>query len=131
MLSVLLLDDNEDFRLVLKELLETLGHRVVDYGNGRAGLDHLNTHEEKPDVIICDIRMPDMDGLTFFGHLRGNPAFAKLFVIATSGNKEDRKIALESGVDEYLVKPFNISELRAVIDQYAERLRKPPSHQNG
>lgn len=114
--SILLMDDNEDFRLVLKELLETLGHDVYDVGNGSAGLDYLGTQAHVPDVIICDIRMPDMDGLTFIKHLRENNAWSHLFVIATSGNKDDKKKALENGADVYLVKPFNISELRSMME---------------
>ncbi|MBE0689685.1 MAG: response regulator [Anaerolineae bacterium] len=117
MRSVLLLDDNNDFRNVLKELLEALGYQVEALDNGLSGLEYLRTHEVMPDVIICDIRMPDMDGLTFLTRVRENPDWAHLCLIASSGAKDDRVPALEHGADVYVSKPFNISELREYIDK--------------
>ncbi|MCC6616534.1 MAG: response regulator [Anaerolineae bacterium] len=121
MRSVLLLDDNLDFRDVLKELLEALGYQVEALDNGLSGLEYLQTHETLPDVIICDIRMPDMDGLTFLSRVRENPDWANLCLIASSGTKDDRGPAIEHGADAYVGKPFNIGELRAHLDTCGKR----------
>ncbi|MCL4248251.1 MAG: response regulator [Anaerolineae bacterium] len=121
MQSVLLLDDNIDFRNVLKELLEALGYQVKALDNGLSGLEYLQTHDVLPDVIICDIRMPDMDGLTFLTRVRENPDWQHLCLIASSGAKDDLEPALEHGADAYLSKPFNISQLRGHLDKCLKR----------
>lgn len=121
MRSVLLLDDNIDFRDVLKELLEALGYQVDALDNGLSGLEYLQSHETLPDVIICDVRMPDMDGLTFLSRVRENRDWDNLCLIASSGTKDDRGPALEHGADAFVGKPFNIGELRVHLDNCVKR----------
>ncbi|MCA9902536.1 MAG: response regulator [Anaerolineae bacterium] len=121
MLSVLLLDDNVDFRNVLKELLEALGYQVKALDNGLSGLEYLQTQDVLPDAIICDIRMPDMDGLTFLTRVRENPEWNHLCLIASSGAKDDREPALEHGADAYISKPFNIGQLREHLEKCLRR----------
>ena len=115
--SVLLLDDNDDFRHVLKELLETLGYDVCAFDNGQAALNYLAAPGSAVDIILCDIHMPDMDGFTFLRHVRENPALAHICIIAASGSREDRPQALAEGANAYVVKPFNVRDLVALLEK--------------
>ncbi len=109
--SVLLLDDNHDFRHVLTELLETLGCEVHAFESGQAALDHLAAPESRVEIIVCDIHMPDMDGFTFLRHVRQNPAHAHICIIAASGARDDRAQAMAEGANAYILKPFNVRDL--------------------
>jgi CheY-like chemotaxis protein len=122
---VLLLDDNADLRGVLKEVIEVLGYKVIAVENGRAGLDVLQSRSQLPDIIICDINMPDIDGFAFLKQLRETPEWSQIFFAAMSGKREDRKPALEAGADEYMPKPFNVVELRRALQKFHDRTPPP------
>jgi CheY-like chemotaxis protein len=116
--SVLLLDDVDDLRFVLTEVLEHLGYDVIACDGGRAALRFLESSPRLPSFIICDISMPDMDGYTFFRELRGNPVWSDIYFIFMSGSRDDRRAALEHGADDYVAKPFPITDLQVVLEKY-------------
>lgn len=115
---VLLLEDNQELLDVLREIVSLAGHDVRSARNGREGLDILLDLSRAPEIIICDLVMPDMDGLTFIRQVRANPAWNNIYCIAMSGAKHEAKMAVEAGADHYLVKPFSISDLNDILEEW-------------
>lgn len=113
---VLLLEDNWELLDVLREVVVIAGHEVRTATNGREGLDILLDLSRAPEIIICDLVMPDVDGVTFIRQVRANPQWDNIYCIAMSGAKHEAKLALEAGADHYLVKPFSIHELNDILD---------------
>ncbi len=112
--TVLVVDDDADIRHALRLLLEDAGARVVSAANGLEALALLAI--EAPDVILCDLRMPVLDGLGFIRRLRRNPRRAHTPVIAISALPTfDQERAHEAGFDGYLAKPFNVAHLEGVL----------------
>jgi CheY-like chemotaxis protein len=80
--SILVVDDDRVNRVLLVRSLETLGHRVVTAANGREALDRLQV--EEPDIVLLDILMPVMDGMTVLEQIKGDPAVRDVLVIMIS-----------------------------------------------
>ncbi len=118
---VLLLEDNPELSDVLREVIGLAGHQVRVAQNGREGLDILLDISRAPDIVICDLVMPDMDGFAFIRQMRANPAWNDIYCIAMSGAKHEAKMALEAGADQYLVKPFSIGDLSDLLDDWMSK----------
>jgi CheY-like chemotaxis protein len=118
---VLLLEDNPELLDVLREVVALAGHDVRSARNGREGLEVLLDLSRAPEIIICDLIMPDMDGLTFIRQVRANPAWNNVFCIAMSGAKHEAKMAVEAGADQYLVKPFSVADLNDILDEWTAK----------
>ena len=118
--TIILADDSIFQRMMTRALLEAEGYHVLEAGNGREVLELVRL--TRPDLIVMDIAMPSMDGVTAARRLRGaNTAVAGvpivfLTALAASG---DRDTALTAGGNEYLVKPVGDRELLAVVRRYA------------
>ncbi|MDL1900870.1 response regulator [Anaerolineae bacterium CFX9] len=119
MANVLLLEDNPDLLSVVQEAIELSGHDVRTAQTGKEGLELLAVGDFHPDAIICDIMMPDMDGLTFLRHIRQAPRYRDIFFIMVSGNGGDRDAVIEAGADEYLAKPFSIITVNTLIEAHS------------
>jgi CheY-like chemotaxis protein len=117
-ISVLLLDDVDDLRFVLTEVLEVLGYEVTACEGGEPALAILKNAERLPNLIICDISMPGMDGYTFFRAVRANEAWNDIYFVFMSGSKDDRRAALQHGADDYVAKPFPVADLQVVLEKY-------------
>lgn len=119
--SVLIIEDNEDAAETLSMLLELDGHDVRHAATGRAGLDAAT--DRPPDVVICDIGLPDLSGYEVIRALRASPLSRRPFAIALTGyaQGEDRKQALEAGFDAHMAKPPALSELRAMVNDARPR----------
>ena len=117
-LSVLVIEDNEDAGLSLADLLGLIGHQVKVVGTGRAGLEAVSAHA--PDVLICDLGLPDLSGYDVVRALRS--AGSKVFAIALTGfaQPEDREQALEAGFDAHLAKPPPLDELDELLAKAAK-----------
>lgn len=115
--KILVVDDEEQMRENLQELLELEGYEVILAGNAEAALDI--SEREIPDLIICDIMMPPGgDGYSFTRSVRKNSRLNWIPIILMSAYKRkssDRVTGLEAGAVAYLNKPFNSLELKAVI----------------
>ncbi|MFH1562454.1 MAG: response regulator [Nitrospirota bacterium] len=112
---VLVIDDDISILELLKNILVSQGYEVTLAQSGKEALEKLK--EEIPHLIILDIMMPDMDGYEVCQRIRKNPTLKHLPIIMLSG-KGDLADAIEGwriGIDEYLVKPFNIEELTVII----------------
>jgi PAS domain S-box-containing protein len=114
-LRVLVVEDNRDSAEGLAALLRLLGHEVVIAFSGPEAVKQAG--EWHPQLVLCDIGLPGMDGIGVAGALRKNPATARARLIAISGNSsdEDRRRCLQSGFDHHLTKPVDPQVLQTVI----------------
>ena len=110
-LSILLVEDNEDARESLALLLTLNGHEVNAVTTGRAGVESVSAHP--PDVLICDVGLPDLSGFQVIRAIRAAHPSAGLFAIALTGHAQpqDRDQAFQSGFDAHLAKPPDFVEL--------------------
>lgn len=114
--KLLLIDDDPNLVLLVKDYLEYRGYEVMTAENGYDALQVLAT--ETPHMVICDVMMPEMDGYTFVKHIRSDPQTSLLPVLFLSakGQSQDRIRGLNTGADVYMVKPFEPEELVAQIE---------------
>ena len=117
---ILVVDDADDIREMLRDFLEPEGYEVIAAGNGADGLRALYTG--RPSLIISDVAMPEMDGWLFLERLR---EFTDVPVIMLSamGEERDKVRGLRSGADDYLVKPVMRGELVARVDAILRRIK--------
>jgi DNA-binding response OmpR family regulator len=117
---ILVVDDDDDIRGLLRALLERAGHDVSDAADGRAGLREL--YEGSPDLIILDVTMPGLDGWATLERIREVTDVPVLMLTAHDAELE-RVRGLKGGADDYVVKPFGRQELAARVDALLRRRR--------
>jgi CheY-like chemotaxis protein len=122
-LRVLVVEDNQDAADSLRLLLEAYGYQVAVAYSGPDGVRAAKEH--RPDVVVCDIGLPGMDGYRVAQALRGNPATAAARLIALTGygRDEDRRRAREAGFDGHLTKPADPATLEAILTGAADEAR--------
>jgi len=115
-MKILLADDNLPSRELMREILETSGHRVMEAVNGRDALDLV--HQNRPDLVFLDLQMPVMDGFRVIQELRNDIRFRRLPVVAVTASAMlgDRERAIAAGFDSYIAKPINLGEVRKQIE---------------
>ena len=120
--TLLIIEDNDDIRDNVVEILGLAGFNVYEASNGKAGV-HLAI-QHKPDLILCDIMMPELDGYMVLNLLHENPETARIPFIFLTARAEplDLRKGIEMGADDYLTKPFDDLELLNAIDT---RFKKP------
>lgn len=113
--KLLLIDDDPNLILLVKDYLEFSGYEVLTANHGGEAMRILE--DDTPDLIICDVMMPEMDGYTFVQEIRQNPRLSWLPIIFLSakGQSKDRIKGLSQGADVYMVKPFEPDELVAQV----------------
>jgi len=118
---VLLVEDQEDNRVLARKLLERAGFRVTEAVNGREALEQAAAL--KPDLILLDISLPEVDGLTVARALRATPDLQQLLVVALTAHAMDgdRAKALEAGCDEFMTKPIDVPQFIPTIRRILER----------
>ena len=119
--TLLVVEDEEMLRRVMKELLEREGFRVFEAADGVAALEELDRHA--PDLMVLDLNLPRLDGYGVLSHLRARPATAKLpvIVLTAKGDEESEVRVFEFGATDYLTKPFRARALSARINAILER----------
>jgi len=123
---VLVIEDEAPIRRFLKMTLADHGFIFKDAENGKDGLNKVAM--EKPDVVILDLGLPDMDGLEVTKQLRAWTA-VPIIVLSARGNDKDKVEALDAGADDYLTKPFSVAELLARIRvalRHSSRIEQKP-----
>jgi two-component system, OmpR family, KDP operon response regulator KdpE len=110
--TVLVIDDEVQMRRLLRRILEQEGHKVLLVETGREGLAHAGT--DRPDVIVLDLGLPDMDGLQVLKELR-SVSSVPVLILSVREAEETIIQALDGGADDYLTKPFRTGELLARI----------------
>lgn len=116
----MVVEDAEDIRLLLVDLLEMMGHSVTEVRDGLSAVREALTR--RPDLIIMDLMMPSASGDSALKFIRGTPALANLPVLVLSAHVDVQHIAMMNGANAWLAKPVELADLRAKI---AELLGTP------
>ncbi len=109
-MAILVIDDEESFARILRQHLAAAGYEVACAATGAEGL--AMAHEHAPDLILLDVRLPDMDGREACARLRA-VSQVPIIILSALGQEQDIVQGLYAGADDYLVKPFRIQELLA------------------
>ena len=122
--KLLLIDDDPNLILLVKDYLEFRGYNVDTAENGREALQVLDRNV--PDMIICDIMMPEMDGYSLVKHIRQEPMTNRIPVLFLSakGQSQDRVKGLSEGADIYMSKPFEPEELVAQVESSLKQIKR-------
>jgi CheY-like chemotaxis protein len=142
MKDILVIDDKEEIRTLIRAVLGNFGFNVLEASNGRMGVQMLR--DQKPDLVICDVNMPGMDGYETLGVVRESSLTAPIPFILMTGlvSRDGFRRGMVCGADDYLVKPFTTDELIEAVmsrlarqtdfqleaDKRAQRLHEYASH---
>lgn len=129
---ILIIEDNEKNLKLVRDLLQIKGYQTLEAGAAEPGIELARRYV--PQVILMDIQLPGMDGVTALGQLRSDPVTATIPVIALTAfaMQNERQRFRAAGFDSYLVKPINIRELLAVLGKFCgQRILQPDSLPGG
>jgi two-component system, cell cycle response regulator DivK len=123
---ILIVEDNEKNLKLVRDLLQVKGYQTLEAGTAELGIELARRHT--PELILMDIQLPGMDGVSALGQLKADPTAAKIPVIALTAfaMKDDRERFRSAGFDGYLVKPINIRELLEVVREFCEQQGRHP-----
>lgn len=126
MKTILIIEDQPDMRNNLATILEMENYSVITAHDGHQGFDLARAR--RPDLIICDVMMPVMDGHQVLRALRGDPAMAATpFIFLTAkGEKSDLRTGMNLGADDYLTKPVTATDLLAAVEARLNREQHRP-----
>lgn len=119
--SVVVVEDEKQIRRFVRSALEAEGCRVFEAESGKQGLVEAGTR--KPDLIVLDLGLPDLDGVEFIRDLRGWSA-VPILILSARSTENDKIVALDAGADDYLAKPFGVGELLARVRALLRRQGK-------
>jgi len=120
---ILVVEDEPPMRIALRDILAAEHYRVLTAGDGEAGLDL--ALREQPDLILLDVMLPKLDGYALCAELRRLALAVPVLMLTAKGEVQDRVTGLDSGADDYLVKPFSTDELLARVRALLRRARDP------
>ena len=130
--QILLVDDEVSIQRAMAPLLRSRGYLVTVAGSGHEALDLFE--RERPDLVIVDLGLPDMDGTEVCRQIRER-ADTPILILSARGAEKDKVTALDQGADDYVTKPFAPEELmarvRAALRRFDDRLRSPPRAPGG
>jgi DNA-binding NtrC family response regulator len=118
-LRVLLVEDDIDVRAAVLDALRDAGHDVTAVGDGRVGLEHVLATTF--DVVVTDVRLPGLDGLTLFKKVREIVPSTAVILMTSFATANDAVLALKQGATDYLTKPFDVDELVIRVEAIADR----------
>ena len=119
--TILYVEDNPDNRLLVKRILLSEDYSLLEATDAMDALNVLQT--ARPDLILMDINMPDMDGYTLTAKIKSLPGFERVPILALTANvmRGDREKTLEAGCDGYIQKPLDIDQLTREIEKFISR----------
>jgi two-component system cell cycle response regulator DivK len=122
LVSILYIEDSPDNRMLVRRVLSAEGFEVLEAESAVQALDLISSR--KPDLILMDINLPEMDGYTLTAHIRTLPSFQSIPIVALTANvmRGDREKSLAAGCNGYIQKPIDIDLLPTQLKSY---LRKP------
>lgn len=126
--SILLVEDDPPTRSSVATFLRGHGHDVIETGDAAGATESWESH--RPDVIVLDLGLPDRDGLAVIRHVRREAA-TPILVLSARDREADKVAALDLGADDYVTKPFGMTELRARIDALLRRAAGPAADATG
>jgi two-component system cell cycle response regulator DivK len=118
--KILVIEDNEDNRRIVRDLLTSAGYEVIEAVTGQEGVTAAET--QGPELILMDIQLPDFDGYEATRRIKANPTLSAIPIIAVTSyalSGDDVK-AFEAGCNAYVTKPFSPRELLAKIREYLQ-----------
>ncbi len=118
-MMVLLVEDESLLRHHLSYQLQDAGHQTLEAENGEMGW--LHAQDGSPDVAVIDLGLPDFDGLELIRKIRSAGLSFPILVLTARGNWQDKVTSLNAGADDYLVKPFELEELKARLNALTRR----------
>jgi DNA-binding response OmpR family regulator len=118
--TILVIDDEKDLVMIIKDILETNGYNVLTAYNG---FDGIKMSKKKPDLIILDVMMPDIDGFNVCNLIRDNIDCPILFLSAKD-SEQDKVRGLAIGGDDYITKPFSLKELVSRVNAHLRREKR-------
>jgi len=119
--TILYVEDNPDNRMLVRRILHSEDYGLLEAKNAHEALELLKT--QKPDLILMDINMPDMDGYTLTAKIKTTPGLERIPVLAITANvmRGDKEKTLEAGCDGYIQKPIDFDELLREIEKFLAR----------
>jgi DNA-binding response OmpR family regulator len=125
--KILVVDDNQQMRTLLKSYLTQEGYTIVTASNGQEAL--FVSRHEKPDLVILDLMMPEMDGYEFM-RVHSREADIPVIILTAKLEENDKVLGLELGADDYVTKPFSMRELTARVRAVLRRVAKQAVEQD-
>jgi two-component system cell cycle response regulator DivK len=125
MSTILIVEDNERNMKLVRDILQHHGHATLEAATGAEGVRLALT--QRPDLILMDIQLPDIDGITALARIRTDPALATTPVLAVSASvmPDDQQRIIASGFDAYVTKPLSLRPFVAMIDSFLPRGPRP------
>jgi two-component system cell cycle response regulator DivK len=119
--TILYVEDNPDNRMLVRRILLSEDYSLLEAKDAHQALSLLET--AKPDLILMDINMPDMDGYTLTAKIKAIPGFERVPILALTANvmRGDKEKTLEAGCDGYIQKPIDFDELLREIERFLAR----------
>jgi two-component system, cell cycle response regulator DivK len=120
MRTILIVEDNEKNMKLARDILQVKGYRTIEAVTGLAGLQA--AQDERPDLILMDIQLPDISGIEVYARLRADPTTAGIPAIAftASVTQTDRSRIMDAGFAGFLAKPINLKEFLQTIERVLE-----------
>ena len=119
-MQLLLVEDDKPLATSLQQALQKVGYAVNHVAKGESALTAIRT--ERPDIVVLDIGLPDIDGISVLKRLRKDDAELPVLLLTARDSVEDKVAGLDSGADDYLAKPFEMTELFARLRVLERRL---------
>ncbi len=118
--TILYVEDNAENRLLIRRILQAEGYAVIEAAGALQALDIIRT--QKPDLILMDINLPEMDGYTLTARFKAMPQLEKVPIVALTANvmRGDRERTLEAGCDGYIQKPIDVDLLPEQVDRFLQ-----------
>jgi CheY-like chemotaxis protein len=129
MSTVLVAEDSTDARQLMRDVLEGMGHEVLEAPDGLEGVRLALT--DRPDLIILDLMMPTASGDSALKFMRGTPELANIPVLVVSAHPDIARIARQHGANDWIAKPVTIGELTAKITSILSAHSNPENRSSG
>lgn len=119
--TILYVEDNPDNRMLVRRILLSQDYKLLEAKDASEALNVLKS--ERPDLILMDINMPDMDGYTLTTKIKALPGFERIPILALTANvmRGDKEKTLEAGCDGYIQKPLDIDQLIREVERFLLR----------
>ncbi|OHC01504.1 MAG: two-component system response regulator [Planctomycetes bacterium RIFCSPHIGHO2_12_39_6] len=119
--NVMVVEDNEKNRKLMRVVLKAKGYNVIEAATGEEALNILKN--QKPDIILMDIQLPGIDGITLIKQIKGTTNLQDIPIIAVTAYamKGDEEKIMEAGCDAYVSKPINTQELPLIVEKYIKK----------
>jgi two-component system cell cycle response regulator DivK len=126
MKTILIVEDNEKNMKLVRDILRHHGHQTIEAASGLDGVRL--AHERRPDLVLMDIQLPDIDGIEALKRIRGERALDAVPVIAVSASvmPDDQQKIVTSGFDAFVTKPINLKQFLATVQRFLAEGRASP-----